>query len=310
MHRRTDSYPGRVAQIDLPLLRSLVERTRTLLGADFEVLYAKHTRGGPLSRPHRLIVLVLRVQAMIQSWERHGSLALDDTASVTVMELSTALRLLEAAREIPAFARVGATVKTSDDYAHTLVMLSAVWFLEAVGNGRVEFVPTADSPMPDLRVRGHDGAPLYVEVYVPRVLVHPPQGLVPPAEAADRVERALRRKKRQLRSVDSLLLIGGLGCSEETVEALKAAAEHELARRERSELVGVAIFAPFVVTEFSGAADAPPAPRRLHNGSRTAFMPNPRYRGRIHLRTEVPPAAPLVPVEVTPHRPGPVPILT
>jgi len=130
------------------------------------------------------------------------------------------------------------------------------------------------------------------------------------AEAADRVERAIRRKKRQLQSGDSLLLIGGLGCSDETVDALKGAAEHELARRERSQLAGVAIFAPFVLTEFHGAADSLPVPLRLHNGSRTAFVPNRRYRGRTRVGTEIPPAAPLLPVEVVPHRPGPVPILT
>jgi len=127
----------------------------------------------------------------------------------------------------------------------------------AVGNGRVEFVPTTDSPRPDLRIRAHDGAPMYVEAYVPRVLVHPPRGHVSPEQAAGRVERALKRKKSQLQSGDSLLLIGGLGCGAETIEALRLAAVHELSRRDRPGLVGIGIFAPLVVTEYGGTPDAP-----------------------------------------------------
>jgi hypothetical protein len=290
---RIGSYAGCVAQIDLTLLHSLIARARAILGPDFEVLYAKHTRAGRLSKPHRLLVLVLRVESLIQAWEQEGSLELDGTAAVTLMELSTALRLLENARRLPAFGRVGATVRQSEDYAHTIVMLSAVWFLRALGNGEIDFVPTAGSPMPDLRIRTGDRTPLYVEVYVPPALIHPPQGVVSPEKAADRVRYGLKRKKQQLRLADSVLLIGGLGCSDEALHALREACRHELARRERAQLLGVAILSCSVFTEFGGVREAP-IPLRLHNGSKTAWVPNPHYRGHIRQRAEIPPDAPIL----------------
>ncbi len=284
-------------------LQYLIDEAKGLLGPHFEPLRAKHLRGR-LRDPHRLVVLILRAEAIQDAWQREGSLALDGTTTVTVMELNNVVRLLTGARRVPEFTQVEATIRTSDDYHHALVLLQAKWFLEELGNGEVEYVPTATSPTPDLVLRS-EPVPLYVEVCVPRVLVRPPFGLVTPDVAVKTVTTVLKRKKEQLRSRESMLLLGGLNCNEATVNALRKSLEQNLPRRTRLELVGVGILTTFIATEYRGDARIP---TRLRNGSHTAFVPNPGYRGPITIASGIPPNAPLKQITLT-TQPMPVPSL-
>lgn len=276
--------------IDLSLLRSLADRTRSLLGHDFEILEAKYQRGlkslTPPKSPHRLVVLVKRVETMITQLETGASLPLDHISRVSVKELRDALSLLEEARDAPGFADVGATINSTQDYAHTLVMLSARWFLEAIGNGRVEFIPTEASPRPDLRVHTSDGASWWhAEVYVPRDLIHPQSGALTADRATKLVGAALKRKKLQLASDDSFLLIGGLGCCAHTVGVLRQAAQAQLANHHRPRLLAIGIYSRCVITEYGGSA-ANPIPVALHTGSRTELAPNAHYEGILRLAAD------------------------
>ena len=68
-----------MTDVTIPLLRSLIERARALLGDDFKRLYAKHNRG-TLRNPHRLIVLVQRVEQMIGALECGERVLIDSVA--------------------------------------------------------------------------------------------------------------------------------------------------------------------------------------------------------------------------------------
>lgn len=301
---RTLPYPAWPAmQLTPAHLQYLIDEGKSLLGPHFEPLRAKHLRGR-LRDPHRLVVLILRAETMLSAWQREGRLTLDGTTTITVMELSNVVRLLTAARQVPEFAHVEATIRTSDDYHHALVLLQAKWFLEELGNGEVEYVPTATSPMPDLVLRGKP-VPLYVEVCVPRMLVRPPFGLVTSDAAVKTVTAVLNRKKKQLRGRESMLLLGGLHCNEASVNALRKSLAHDLPRRNRPQLVGVGIFATFIATEYRGDARTR---ARLHNASHTAFVLNPGYLGPINIASGIPPEAPLKPVTLTTQA-MPVPVL-
>ncbi|CAN5159475.1 hypothetical protein BH20ACT13_BH20ACT13_20290 [soil metagenome] len=201
--------------LDPAVLHALIDRTKALLGNDnYQRLRGKYERGA--REPHRLIVLIERTSAFLERLEREGSFEVEEAEfamlNVTLSELRTVVELLEEANTIPAFKRVEATINETKDYNHTLLLLAAREFLEAVGNGSVEYYSTTTSAMPDLRVSG-SGAPLYVEVYAPLALQHPEGGSIS-NETADAIidrKRKDKRKRRQLEAGDALLLIGGAG---------------------------------------------------------------------------------------------------
>jgi len=270
-------------EVDAPFLRLLVERVRVCLGDNFERLYAKHERGlrsrVQPRNPHRLIVLVKRVEAIMAALERGEPDALNsDVVRVTLGELHAFLLPLEPVRNDPAFGGVEATLNTSEAYAHTMALLSAVKFLNAVGNLSVEFMPT---PGPDLRVLASDGSPLHAEIKAPQRLIHPVPGSCSIEEAERLVGATLHEKRKQLRGGDSLLVIGGLGYCEETVQIVKQAAEQEMNAHDRPLLVGVAILSPLVIREDYRDVLDEPVRARLHLGLRTALAQNPHYQGRL-----------------------------
>jgi hypothetical protein len=135
-------------------------------------LYAKRERGA-LENPNRLIELVRRVEGMIETFQRGESeFTVDGDVSIALIELDRLLSHYENTQELLGFADVGATLVTTQDYAHTFVSLDAARFLDTLGNGRVEFVAKEDAATPDLRVCTQDGSwSWHVEVHVPRELV-------------------------------------------------------------------------------------------------------------------------------------------
>jgi len=236
--------------------------------------------------------LVERVEALIEVLDRDGRAPLDPADVVALSELYNVVVLLEEARTNPLFAMVGANIKKTQDYGHTLVMLAAKSFLEAVGNGAVEFVATATAARPDLRVHTSDGTDsFHVEIYVPQALIHP-AAVVSDERCTTVIRAALKRKKVQLRGErNALLLVGGLGCDASTIEALTVAAETELRRHTRPTQLGVAIFSRSVVSGVTGTPDDPRL--TVYAGSNTRLAANPSYTGAFRMKDEIPAGAPL-----------------
>lgn len=283
-----------MTQLSLAHLQSVVERARTVPGVQFETLTNKHERG-ELANAHRLIELVDRVEAMIEILKRGDEwIPIDGDFSIAVMELDRLLRLYEYAETLPGFAEVGATLTSTEDYAHTLVMLEAARWIDMLGNGHVEFVPREPkAATPDLRVYTNDRSWWWhIEVHVPRELVQPPVGSLTVDRARYLVDETLRKKKEQLRTGDSFLLVGGLGCCAETVAALKTGAADVLTAGRRLQLAGVYVYSAIVWNEEYRRDDGQVA-ARLHNGTRTAVVENPGYAGPLRLSSILPLDAPL-----------------
>ena len=77
-------------------------------------------------------------------------------------------------------------------------MLSARSFLLGIASAEaVNFVPTTDSPTPDMNVVGTD-AEVAIEVYAPRRLWHPTETTLSVETAERVVDDASSRKNRQL----------------------------------------------------------------------------------------------------------------
>ena len=148
-------------QIDPRNLRRLVARAEALLDGRYEALEARRSKGA--RDPHRLVVLIARANEMIDQLEREGRFELTGEYAVTLSELEAVVPLLEEAATIPGFE--DAHLAQTKDYAHTAVMLSARAFLLGIASAEaVNFVPTTDSPTPDMNVLGSD-AELAIEVY-------------------------------------------------------------------------------------------------------------------------------------------------
>jgi hypothetical protein len=282
-----------VPQLSVAHLQPLVERARTVPGVQFEALTRKHERGA-LANPHRLIELVRRVEAMIETLERGEQwIQVDGDFSVAVMELGRLLSRYEYAEKLPGFHEVGVAFATTQDYSHALVMLDAAWFLDAAGNAHIEFVPTERDSTTDLRVYTRDRSWSWqVEVHVPSELVHPVVGALTAKRARDIVDETLRKKKAQLRTGDSFLMIGGLGCDDETVAALRKGATDTLSVGRRPHVAGVLVYSMIVVKEEYRRDDGQVA-ARLHNGARADAVENPGYAGPVRLSSILPPDAPL-----------------
>ncbi len=293
---RARVYPDRVADLSLAYLHSLLTRAKAAPGLEFETVYAKHEKCD-LARPHRFIELVQRVESFAEEYEDSGGgwVKIDGDISIGLMELDRLLTYYENPEKLPpGFDDVGASLASTEDYAHTLVMLDAAWFMDACGNGHVECVPTqSGARTPDLRVLTDDRSfSWHVEVHVAGELVHPVVASLSVDRARYLVDETLRRKKEQLRASDSFLLMGGLGCSEEIVDALKEGAAEVLVEGRRERLAGVHIYSSVLWTEEYRRDDGRVA-ARLHNGSRTATVENPGYTGSVRLSSALPPDAPL-----------------
>ena len=172
-------------------------------------------------------------------------------------------------------------------------MLSARAFLLGIASAEaVNFVPTADSPTPDVNVVGND-AELAIEVYAPRRLWHPADTTLSVSTARRVVTDAFSRKNRQLTTTDSIMLIGGFGCDAESIDRLKGATAARLAPGDRRpNLAAVAFYVISSWTRFGGAPDGLRA-EGVGAGCHTGLVLNPAYTGDIQLRplADLPPGS-------------------
>jgi hypothetical protein len=267
-------------QIDPRNLRRLVARAEALLDGRYEALEARRSKGA--RDPHRLVVLIARANEMIDQLEREGRFELTGEYAVTLSELEAVVPLLEEAATIPGFE--DAHLAQTKDYAHTAVMLSARAFLLGIASAEaVNFVPTTDSPTPDMNVLGSD-AELAIEVYAPQRLWHPPDTTLSVDTAQRIVSDAFSRKNRQLTTTDSIMLIGGFGCDAESIDRLKTATATRLGPGgRRPNLAAVAFYVVSSWTRFGGTSDALRA-EGVGAGCHTGLVLNPGYTGDIHLR--------------------------
>jgi hypothetical protein len=170
-------------------------------------------------------------------------------------------------------------------------MLAAKSFLEAVGNGAVEFVATATVARPDLRVYTPAGTDsFHVEICVPQVLITLPRrsqtNAAPPSFG---LRSSGRRYSCEANGTRCCSLV--LGCDGSTIEALKVAAETELRKHIRPTQLGVAIFSRTVVSGVTGTRDDPRL--TVYAGANTRLAENPTYTGAFRMKDEIPAGAPL-----------------
>jgi hypothetical protein len=284
----------RVPQLSEAHLQSLVDGARAVPGLKFETLAQKQTRGA-LANPHRVVELVERAERMIQTLKRGEQwVEVDGDFGVAAMELGRLLSRYEYAKSLPGFDEVGVAFATTQDYSHALTMLDAAWFLDAAGNAHIEFIPTQRGvATTDLRIYTSDRSWSWqVEIHVPSELVHPLVGTLTATRAREIVGETLRKKKAQLRTGDSFLMIGGLGCDDQTVAALKRGATDVLSVGRRSHVAGVLVYSMIVVKEDYRRPDGRVG-ARLHNGARADAVENPGYAGPVRLSSILPPDAPL-----------------
>lgn len=234
-----------------------------------------------------MVVLIERASELLDRLERERTFEVDlsefATANVTLSELRTAVLLLEEANTIPAFKRVEATITKNKDYSHTLLLVAARAFLEIVGNGAIDYYSTTTSPTPDLRIQGSRKS-LFVEVYAPQALQHPPGATITDDVARAIVDRKRKdkRKRRQLDAGESLLLIGGSGCDDATADLLEAAAAESLQKHVRPQLIGIAIYIISAVVVRDGDELG------IRRTSRTRIALNPHYVGDVQLAVDAP----------------------
>jgi hypothetical protein len=259
----------------------MIDRARRLLGDDlFEHLLASHERGSrsktPPSERHRLIVLVTRVQRVLNCLERDEK----TVDPVAFGELHFALGLFERwERDWPG-RRLGSSLKAPHVYRHAFALLAAADHLSSAGND-VEFLKESEEPTPDLRIHIAERVSVDTEVKAPRILEYPRQPLT--ADDANRiVEQAVkdargRRGREQLaRRRDAVLIIGGIGVMPHDIDQMKVAASREMSRLagRGSRFVGIGISSPFVGIDANGSVVFVSAAR---------FALNDAYEGRIHV---------------------------
>jgi hypothetical protein len=276
-------------QIDPTKLRVLVGRAKALLGGHYEKLEARRKKGA--KDPHRLVVLIARAEEMTAELEQGRGFDLTGEYAVTLSELDAMVPLLEEAATIPGFQN-GHIAKTTD-YVHTAVMLAARAFLLGIASAKsVTFVPRANSPTPDMHVVGDD-AEVNIEVYTPQRLCHPADPTLSEDEAAEIVAAAFRRKKGQLTTGDTIMLIGGFGCNTTSIDRLKSATEDRLAPgNRRPHMAALALYVIASWTRFGGEPDALQV-EGVSAGAHTGLVLNPGYEGDLQLRplADLPPGS-------------------
>jgi hypothetical protein len=267
-------------QIDPLELRRLIDRAKALLDGHYDTLEAKRARGA--KDPHRLVVLIERVDEMVEKLEREGGFELTGERAVTLSELDAVVPLLEEAAAIPGFE--DAHLAQTKDYVHTAVMLSARAFLLGIASAEaVEFVARAGSPTPDMNVLGND-TELAIEVYAPQRLWHPEETTLSVDNARRIVNDAFGRKHRQLMTGNTIMLVGGFGCDAESIDRLKVATAERLAPGDRRPtLAAVAFYVISSWTRFGGAPDDLHA-EGVGAGCHTGLVLNPGYAGYVQLR--------------------------
>jgi hypothetical protein len=260
----------------------MIDRARQLLGTDlFAHLLASHERGVRSRTPplefHRLIVLITRVQRVLDSLER-GEKAVD---FVALGELHFVLGLFERWERERPDRRLGPTLKAPHTYRHAFALLAAANFLAGAGNV-VEFLEESEKRTPDLRIHISDRVSVDTELKAPRVLEYPRQPLT--ADAAGHiVDKAVkdargRRGHEQLaRQKDAVLIIGGTGLMPHDIGLLEVAASRTMSRlaARGSRIVGIGILSPFVGISPNAS---------LVSVSVARFAMNASYAGQIRVK--------------------------
>jgi len=232
--------------------------------------------------PHRLVELIARAEEMIGKLNA-GGFELTGEYAVTLSELDAMVPLIEEAATIPGFE--DGRIATTANYLHTAVMLSARAFLLGIASAQAAtFVPRAGSPTPDMNVIGDGGGQVEIEVYTPQRLCHPIIPTLTETDAEEIVAAAFRRKKEQLATGDSILLIGGFGCDGVSIDRLKAATENRLAPgNRRPNLAAIAFYVIASWARFGGDPEAPEA-EGVNAGAHTGLVLNSGYKGTLQLR--------------------------
>ena len=163
-------------------------------------------------------------------------------------------------------------------------MLSARAFLLGIASAdAANIVRRSGSPTPDMNVAGN-GTELAIDAYAPQGPWHPTDGTLSEDAARLVVRNAFNRKNRQLATRNSIMLIGGFGCDEVSIDRLKSATEERLAPgKRRPYLAAVAFYVIASWTRFGGEPDARQA-EGVSAGAHTGLVLNPGYEGHVQLR--------------------------
>jgi hypothetical protein len=193
----------------------------------------------PAEMPHRLVECIFQVEQSAAALE-HGSGVVTPAAAV---ELKTLLMLVEEIGDEPTKPLLLASLKSPDDYAHTLIVLIAEKVHRDLGNLVVFEPPRAESRTPDLRVLAAEGRSIALEVKAPRRL-RTGQPLAGQKEAGSIVSYALERtgvgEGGQLTpDYCGHLVIGGFGLNERSRKLLRKEGEAVFRRRVLGHIWGI-----------------------------------------------------------------------
>lgn len=272
----------------LPPIR---DEIRELLGDQFDAIQ-KGDRRARLTRPywrrHRLMVLL----DVLRAYEDGGQPRLGISPLAALGELRIARDVFRDGCREGIWPKLRSSLRTNDEYPHTLVLLAIAKLLRDSGNEVLLEVEHQSGRVGDLRIQAADRS-INFEVKVPSELLWEVDPLTP-KQANQHIPRLFKAAgtglKGQLPPPHSgMLVIGGLHFSERTRDLLQKAAERHFERppSDYGHIMGVLF--TWVHTWMTPAEGELSGNRisfdtQFITAVRSELVPNPGYRGHDHLR--------------------------
>jgi hypothetical protein len=276
---------------------ALASEGRELLGDNYAILIKADKRGQSSPTPphsrHRLIELIDWAERSAVQLEQQGQVEKVSLDGNLLAELSTTISLLQRWRNHPAWSNLAATLASSTEGQHTVMLLGLASYLADNGNGVGIVIGSARGRIPDIWIEPTLLERLEVEVKTPQALRGPRAQPLTIDEAIKIVEsqldKAASTKRGQLNTDHSgIVAIGGYHLGTGSLETLEKACKKVLARQSHRKKHVAALAVSEISYNSTNVID------RMGKQVFGQFTPtlqvrvarHPGYAGSLHIETE------------------------